>query len=254
MAEEAEDAETVVDGHEYHASLSPGFAVHGHLVAPAVGICPAVNPYRHGQLLPGMRSGVPGRPYVEIEAVLAELGVTLPIELLGVEGLGVGMGRLDRSRAEGVADAHRVPRGDGLGLLPAQLSHGRGGIRYSPEDEGVAVFGKYSLHLSAFDADHGGGAIPRSAAGSHHRCGRYRHQEFAFHYSDPFVVHRPWLRGRPGRACGSAFAGFSGLRPALSDLKFTKKNDESVLGRQEFAEIIFYLRPGTCERYHSGSY
>ena len=209
MAEEAEDAETVVDGHEYHAALSPGFAVHGHLVAPAVGICPAVDPYRHGQLLLGMRSGVPGRPYVEIEAVLTELGVAFPIELLGVEGLGIGMGRLDRSRAEGAADAHRVPRSDGLGLLPAQLSYGRCGIRYSPEDEGVAVFGKYSLHLSAFDADHGGGAIPRSAAGSHHRCGRYRHQEFAFHYSDPFVVHCPGLRARLGRACGSAFTGYS---------------------------------------------
>ena len=65
-----------------------------------------------------------------------------------------------------------------------------------------------------------------------------------------------------------AFAGFSGLRPALSDLKFTKKNDESVQSRQEsvqsrqesvqglleFAEITFYLRPGTCEPRHSRSY
>ena len=119
VAEEAEDAEAVVDGHEYHPALRPGLAVHGHLVAPAVGVGSAVDPYGHRQFPLGLASGVTGGPDVEIEAVLVEFGVALPVEFLGVERLGVGVRGLHRGGTEAVAYAHGVPGRYGLGLLPA---------------------------------------------------------------------------------------------------------------------------------------
>ena len=66
---------------------------------------------------------------------------------------------LHGARAEGVGHLHAFPGNDGLGLLPAQVPDGRGGVRDSPVD--IDPFrGRFdSLDLSALDLENGIGGL-----------------------------------------------------------------------------------------------
>ena len=84
MGEEAEDAEAVVDGNKDDSSFCPGFAVHFRLEAPAGSVTAAVNPHCNRQLGVSLAKGLGRSPNIEVEAVLAELRISVEEEFRGI--------------------------------------------------------------------------------------------------------------------------------------------------------------------------
>jgi hypothetical protein len=78
MGEETEHAETVVDGHEDDAVRGELLTVELGLGAPAFAVAATVDPVSDGEFRVGLAGS--GGPDIEVQAVLAELWVTVGIE------------------------------------------------------------------------------------------------------------------------------------------------------------------------------
>ena len=150
MGQEAEDTETVVDGHEDHAVVGEFLTVELGLGAPAFAVAAAMDPVSDREFLAGLAGR--RRPDVQVQAVLTALGL-LAIAPLGeiaagiVDGLVAGM-------AEAVRLHHAVPRNDGLRFLPAQVADRRRSVRDAFVRDDTGDVGRHTLDLTTFDGQH----------------------------------------------------------------------------------------------------
>ena len=175
MGQEAEGAQAVVDGDEDDAPLRPFVSVHGHFVAVAVHESAAVDPEGDGKAGFRLADGLCGGPYVQVQAVLAGLRRSFPVELVAVEGAGRVAG-LPGDGTERVAGADSFPRRHWLRGLPAEVAHGRGGIRDAFEDGDLGVFGGDALDFPAGNGDDGD-----SGRACGQQCEERQFYQLAFH-------------------------------------------------------------------------
>ena len=147
MSEEAEDAETVVDGHEDDAVRGELLTVELGLGAPAFAIAAAMDPVSDREFRVGLAGS--GGPDIEVQAVLAEGSLFTVAPLEGVT-TGIVHG-LEARMTETVANLHAVPRNDGLRSFPTEIAERRSGIRDALVSGNTGNVGSDTLHLSTFD-------------------------------------------------------------------------------------------------------
>jgi hypothetical protein len=146
--EEAEDAQTVVDGDEHHILGAPLLTVKLWLRAEAFTIATAMNPQGDRQLLTYLARGF--GPHVQIETVLAE-GCFLAITPFSIVTTSILDG-LIAGATKGVANLYALPRLNGLWFLPAVLLDGRCSIGDATIDKYIRmVIGQYTLYLTTLN-------------------------------------------------------------------------------------------------------
>jgi hypothetical protein len=108
-----------------------------------------MDPERDGKFL----GGLAGRrsPDIEIEAILAELRVTVEEELRSITSR--RMRSLDRRVAESVSQKHAFPRLYGLRLLPTEVTYWRSSERDTFINGNSGGPGQDTLDLTAVDSE-----------------------------------------------------------------------------------------------------